>query len=192
MVADYAPCVYACQAYARTHMDSAGPPSENHRMNSVNQALGKAIAHFRAAADGMSQVTLAEKAGTEQPAISRIEKGKQEVTAPTLAKIALALGVTVSQIWAMAESNLAPLPARANKARPVKGNKAAAVPDELKAVNWILAAVIGYLGASRPDEAPVLIAALERLPEDFRTTGPGKSMLDQLRKLHGVESSRAG
>lgn len=58
-------------------------------------------------------------------------------------------------------------------------------PKDTDALQWIAAAMIGYLFATQPDEGTELVAALEGLPKEFRATGPGEALLEQLVKMRG-------
>lgn len=61
--------------------------------------LRAAIVHKLAVARekaGLSQAQLAEKLGTDQASISRIERGQRNITLETLAKLARALGLKVT------------------------------------------------------------------------------------------------
>lgn len=71
-------------------------------MRNPNQALGHAIASMRKA-QSLNQTELAERANIDQPAISKIERGMQEVTQEKLVALSRALGVRVADIWATAE-----------------------------------------------------------------------------------------
>ncbi|MBL3587651.1 helix-turn-helix transcriptional regulator [Rhodovulum sulfidophilum] len=48
---------------------------------------------------GLSQADLAELAGVEQPTISRIERGNDAVTLRVLRQVAMALGVSLSDLF---------------------------------------------------------------------------------------------
>lgn len=59
------------------------------------EELGKMLKRLRQEAD-LSGQTLAEKSGIEQPHISKIERGKVNVTLSTLIKIAHAFGKRIN------------------------------------------------------------------------------------------------
>lgn len=60
---------------------------------SIN-TIGTAIAHARTAA-GLSQRELAHLAGTSQPALARLERGRENPTLATLGRLAAAAGCDV-------------------------------------------------------------------------------------------------
>lgn len=63
----------------------------------VEEQLGLKIKEKRLAVR-MSQFALAEKMGTEQTYISKIEAGKKKLQVATVVRIALALGTTASTL----------------------------------------------------------------------------------------------
>ncbi|WP_051609923.1 helix-turn-helix domain-containing protein [Terasakiella pusilla] len=63
----------------------------------VEEQLGLKIKEKRLAIR-MSQFALAEKMGTEQTYISKIEAGKKKLQVATVVRIALALGTTASTL----------------------------------------------------------------------------------------------
>ena len=71
-------------------------------------ALGRAIRQRRNAA-GLTQMQVAEAAGTDQASLSRIERGKEEPPNDKLEQIARALGTRVSTLWAEAEGLAQPM-----------------------------------------------------------------------------------
>lgn len=148
-------------------------------METINSALGKAIAQLRLAAGGMNQTKLAELARTEQPSISKIERGKQEVGSATLERIARAVGVKPSNIWALAESLLG-TPATQKPIVATRQKTAKVSSDDISALQWVNTALIGYLLSREPAEAGGLITALEAMPEDYQRTGLGGTILSEL------------
>lgn len=64
---------------------------------SIEEQLGQNIKNKRIAC-GMSQFELAEKMGTEQTYISKLEAGKKKLRVDTVARIALALDTTAADL----------------------------------------------------------------------------------------------
>lgn len=62
-------------------------------------ALGQKVAYYRER-KGMSQAALGEKAGVSQAAICQIETGQTKPRLTTVFRIADALGVDVSELFA--------------------------------------------------------------------------------------------
>jgi transcriptional regulator with XRE-family HTH domain len=76
--------------------------SQNTSMD-TKKALGRAIRELREARD-MTQTKVSDLADIGAGRLSRIEAGEQGVSIESLARIAAALSVPVSQIWATAEA----------------------------------------------------------------------------------------
>lgn len=169
-------------------------------MKNPNQALGHAIASMRKA-QSLNQTELAERADIDQPAISKIERGMQEVTQEKLVALAGALGVRVADIWALAEQGAAP-DSRAHGARlTIEGSTKPPSkelqskhrsPNDIRALQWVIGSLVGYMVSSRPDEAEDIVKALEAIPEKFQETGPGGALLAQLDEIRAVLAEAAG
>lgn len=84
----------------------------------LERAFGEAV-RFRRKAIGLTQEDLAERAGMQTAAVSRIERGDASPNLRTIERIAAALSLRVSQLLMQAESLL-----------PVM--EKAALPDEAK------------------------------------------------------------
>ncbi|WP_417831867.1 helix-turn-helix domain-containing protein [Terasakiella sp.] len=63
----------------------------------IEEQLGQNIKEKRIAC-GMSQFELAEKMGTEQTYISKLEAGKKKLRVDTVVRLALALNTTASDL----------------------------------------------------------------------------------------------
>jgi transcriptional regulator with XRE-family HTH domain len=84
------------------------------KARSLEAAFGIALRRLRLAA-GLSQEQLALEAGIQRNFVSLIELGHNQPTLATMAKLALALGVTASGLVAEAEAELAPGRAKTRK-----------------------------------------------------------------------------
>jgi transcriptional regulator with XRE-family HTH domain len=179
------------QEYSLAGVDARSDTAENQGMTTIKAALGRAIGEIRAESK-ISQEQLAEKVGIGQPTLSKIERGKQDIASEALGGIAAALGVKVSEIWARAEFAW-DKPAQgkrltvAGSAEPAsKALQGYRGLNDIMAVQWSLGALVGHLAASRPSEAGRLVAALERIPEAYQSTGPGAALLNQLEALRAA------
>lgn len=72
-------------------------PSPSYAGDPVLMALGGAIRHARKA-QGMSQESLAAESGVERAYMSGIERGMQNLSLMTLARVAKALGLSVADL----------------------------------------------------------------------------------------------
>lgn len=191
----YALTEYSLQDYSRAGVEAGSAEAENQGMTTIKTALGRAIGEIRGERK-MSQEQLAERAGVGQSTLSKIERGKQDIASEALGAIAAALGVKVSEIWARAEFAWdKPAPSK----RLTKQGSAEPASQTLRdhrslndimAVQWGLGALVGHLAASEPDEAGRLVAALERIPEAYQSTGPGAALLNQLEALRAAAAKR--
>ena len=68
----------------------------------IEEQVGQNIKEKRIAC-GMSQFELAEKMGTEQTYISKLEAGKKKLRVDTVVRIALALDTTAANLYQRAE-----------------------------------------------------------------------------------------
>lgn len=64
-------------------------------------------------------------------------------------------------------------------------------PNDIKALQWVLGSLVGYMVASRPSEAGDLVKALEAMPEKFQGTGPGGALLEQLDEIRAALAEAA-
>lgn len=160
-------------------------------MKSPNQALGRAISSLRKM-QSLNQTDLAERAEIDQPAISKIERGTQEITQEKLVAVASALRVRVADIWAMAEQDQPLEPSALNSRLTIEGSTKPASkelerkhrsPNDIKALQWVIGSLVGYLVSSRPSEAGEIVKALEAIPSKFQRTGPGGALLGQLDEI---------
>jgi transcriptional regulator with XRE-family HTH domain len=71
-------------------------------MRSLRQRLGNAIKHLRVEA-GYSQEALADRAKLHRTTMSEIERGVSNVSVDITERVAKALGVKLSQLFAEAE-----------------------------------------------------------------------------------------
>lgn len=71
----------------------------------LEQAFGEAV-RFRRKAIGLNQEALAERAGLQTAAVSRVERGDGSPNLRTIERIATALNVRVSQLLLQAETLL--------------------------------------------------------------------------------------
>lgn len=189
MGGEYASSEYSMQEYSFAGVEPTKGGGENQRMTTPRTALGRAIAEIRAERQ-LTQPQLADRAGIEQPKISKIERGKQDTTADVIAAIGAALGVKVSEIWARAESEMGNRPAQEPRLTK-EGSKAPASKrlnsyrddNDIMAVQWALGALVAHLAASKPSEAGKLVAALERIPKKYQMTGPGGALLNRLTEV---------
>ena len=72
-------------------------PSPSYAGDPVLMALGDAIRHARKV-QGMSQESLAAESGIERAYMSGIERGMQNLSLITLARVAKALGLSVADL----------------------------------------------------------------------------------------------
>jgi transcriptional regulator with XRE-family HTH domain len=68
----------------------------------LQKDLGRTIQRLRLARS-MSQATLGEFAGLDQPAMSKIEKGDQGLSLETMSGVSRGLGLSISELWAAVE-----------------------------------------------------------------------------------------
>lgn len=80
----------------------------------LEEALGEAV-RFRRRAIGLNQEELAERAGLQKAAVSRVERGDGSPNLRTISRVAAALDICVSQLMLQAE---ALLPVMEQAARP--------------------------------------------------------------------------
>lgn len=193
--AEYAPREYSLQAYSYLGMDACSAETENQGMTTIKAALGRAIADIRGERE-MNQEQLAERAGIGQPKLSKIERGKQDITADALGGVADALGVKASEIWARAES-AASKPAHGKRLTKEGSEEMASAaltkyrePNNINALRWTLGALVGYIVASAPEEAGELVKALEGIPKPYQKTGPGAALLTQLDEIRAADAAR--
>jgi transcriptional regulator with XRE-family HTH domain len=70
---------------------------------SLSRSVGIVLREARVKA-GLSQEALADRAGVDRTFVGRIENGKQSPTLDTLARMAQALGLRLSEVLRQAES----------------------------------------------------------------------------------------
>jgi transcriptional regulator with XRE-family HTH domain len=55
--------------------------------------------------------------------------------------------------------------------------------NDIKALQWIVGALVGYRMSREPGEAENLLRALEQIPEEHRVSGPGGALLAQIEEM---------
>jgi transcriptional regulator with XRE-family HTH domain len=68
----------------------------------VSEQLGRRVRELRTAA-GFSQEAMAARAGLDRSFYGRVERGTQNVALPTLARLSVALGITLSDLFSGVE-----------------------------------------------------------------------------------------
>ena len=81
----------------------------------LKRTLGQAIRRARVSS-GMSQESFAERAGLHRTYIGSIERGERNVSLVNLSKVASALGLRVSELFALAEQEHTDDPQAARRA----------------------------------------------------------------------------
>jgi transcriptional regulator with XRE-family HTH domain len=134
-------------------------------MNDVQARLGRAIAGRRAEL-GLTQEQLSEAAGLDQGALSRIERGKQDLSTPKLMAIAGALTIKVSDLWASAESAAG---VHAGPAKPSKRGRTVANPIEraIDCLRYSIGAIAVAITDLRPAAGEAILAELALAPPEF-------------------------
>ena len=95
------------------------------RRHEPQEALGRAVRELRGAR-GLTQVELARAADTNSTAISHLERGRTNPAWGTMRRIASALGVSMSEVAALAErleregAPARPTPRASATARPAR------------------------------------------------------------------------
>lgn len=125
-----------------------------------SKLLGQAISRLRVRSK-ITQTELSKRADMDQGAISRIERGVQDVTTRTIGALANGLGIKVSDIWAEAEgkqtsASLAGDPAGKRKKPMVEWD------DEISALRLALSAMIEASVVHRPIEALAIAEAIRK------------------------------
>lgn len=69
----------------------------------LQRSLGIAMRHFRTALE-LSQETFADSIGMHRAYYSALERGKKNPTVATLQRVVIGLGITLSQLFSVAES----------------------------------------------------------------------------------------
>lgn len=163
-------------------------------MNGAQENLGKAIARLRKRAK-LSQSQLGEYAEIDQPAISKIENGQQDIPTDRLAAIAHGLGVKVSQIWQEAEEFSSGLNgSHAGQAQRKRVTSPTALrsrnvdPDEI----WLaFLTLCEWVRETRPAEAAVLHGDLVMLTEGRAVPPSGSLLAEMASALEGGQAEGA-
>ena len=82
---------------ARAGLESESFLMANRAKHSLRGTLGRKVKEFRVSLN-MSQTELAERAKIQQPLISKMERGRGNPTLDSIERIAIALGVNVTQL----------------------------------------------------------------------------------------------
>jgi transcriptional regulator with XRE-family HTH domain len=83
--------------------------------DTVDRDIGARLKTLRAAG-GLTLGDLAERSGVSRAMLSRIERGESSPTAQLLNRVCAGLGVTLSSLFAAAETSVPPLSRRADQA----------------------------------------------------------------------------
>ncbi len=83
--------------------------------NTIDRDIGARLKTLRAAG-GLTLADLAERSGVSRAMLSRIERGESSPTAQLLNRVCAGLGVTLSSLFAAAETSVPPLSRRADQA----------------------------------------------------------------------------
>lgn len=145
-------------------MVNAHNSPDNSGMNDPNSALGGAIARLRQSA-GITQAQAAEALGIDQGGLSRVENGKQALPSDKLASLAKVLRVNPSQIWALAETVAAETPA--GTPASTRRNKGAVSRQDMGALRYALATIVGTLVSGKPALGEKLSAGFRSAPEQY-------------------------
>lgn len=173
----YAPCtLHASSTYAHAALHHPTSGRENAGMDATTQ-LGPAIAAIRAR-KGMSQTALADAigGGLGQPGISRVERNEQGLSLESLAAVAAALRVPISEIWQEAERRVSGLPAVAEPSATYAVDEASRVPNDIDALRYAMGALFTVVATTRPAEG-------EAVAKVLREVAPTK-FLDKKGSIH--------
>ena len=133
------------------------------------QEIGSVVAHLRAER-GMTQAELAELLGTSQPAVYRIENGKQNVSLEMVKKLSTALGSPILSINTSVSQSLF-----------IEGGKE--LHGEIT-VNTSKNAAVGLLCASLLNTGKTTLRRLARIEEVFRIIEVLESIGVKCRWIH--------
>lgn len=150
-------------------------------------AIGEAVHRLRTE-NKLTQAQLQELARVDQGAVSKIEKGKRGVSFDSLERIAMAFGLTSSQLMAMAEARAkgGEILTPEKLAEPADGDRTLGLvinqlENDIDALRHALGSLMVVTGLHRPREgAEIAAGILASAPKKFHDQGMTKAFLDAL------------